>query len=698
MTYRLVSLILLTLWLVSLNGQNLVPNPSFEDYNTDPFSGITECALVPVHFWFTPTRSTDYFNADFNSSSDGRGVPDNFMGYQLARTGQAYAGHHVFIPEIGSSDYAEHLEIELLEPLIQDSFYRVELFISFGNNSNGAIGQYGVLFTNEAIGDSICIPATEDNPTVISSLPQLSYRGDFLTDTLNWVPLCWLYQANGGEKFMTLGAFGPLENLLFLGPGFTFYYYVDDVSVTPVPLPLAEPILADTVYWCSSAPSVVLSTTAAHDSYLWNTGEEANSITVAEPGWYWVETYALDCALLRDSVWVALLDEAALDIGPPQLSVCPEDFPLTLGTGSDLGSFSWNTGSTASSIILNAGGTYSVVQNYPCGIFRDTITVLVEEPAPLVLAPDSLVCASDFVPYTLSANTVYDAYLWSTGATSASILITTPGTYSLTVTHPCGSFTASHTLVFLDPPALLPIVDTVLCAGEVFSYTAPAGYTSYEWSHGPQTASISLADTGTYTLVARHPCGDASTQLRLTYAPSLAVVLTDLPVIPLGESVRLQPQISSGAPVAWQWSPADGISCTDCPQPWLMPLQSGEYQLLVQDQYGCTATTSISVIVDASQPNIYAPNAFSPNGDGVNDRWTLYPGPAIENIIALEIFDRWGGKVWQLMEGAANFPINGWDGTIDGQPAAAGIYVWSAQISLINGEVVSLKGEVLLVR
>jgi gliding motility-associated-like protein len=698
MTYRLISFMLCTLWLANLYGQNLVPNPSFEDYIDVTNPNPIDCGLVPVRNWFTPTRSTDYFNADFTIFGSGRGVPNNGQGYQPARTGQAYVGQGIFSSESLNTNYAEHLEVALIDTLKLDSFYRVEIFVSRSNSSIDALGDYGILFTTEPVGDTICIPALEDPPRAIDRVPQLRYRGDFLIDTVNWIPLCWLYKADGTEKFMTLGTFGILPSSAYSGTGELMYYYVDDVSVTPVPLPLAEPILADTVYWCSSAPSVVLATTAAHGSYLWNTGEAASSITVSDPGWYWVETYALDCTLLRDSVWVALLDEAALDVGPPQLSVCPEDFPITLGTGSDLGSFSWNTGSTASSITLNAGGTYSVVQSYACGIFRDTITVLVDEPEPLALAPDSLVCASDFVTYILSASTVYDAYLWSTGATSASILLTTPGTYSLTVTHPCGTFTASHTLVFLDPPALLPMVDTVLCAGEVFNYTAPAGYISYEWSHGPQTASISLADTGTFTLVARHPCGDASTQLRLTYAPPLAVALADLPVIPLGERVRMQPQISSGAPVVWQWWPAEGLSCTDCPEPWLTPLQSGEYQLLVEDQYGCTATASVSMVVDASQPKLYAPNAFSPNGDGVNDQWTLYPGPAIDDILDLEVYDRWGSKVWQLLESAANAPLNGWDGKIAGQLAATGVYVWLAQVRLINGEVVLLKGEVLLVR
>jgi len=56
------------------------------------------------------------------------------------------------------------------------------------------------------------------------------------------------------------------------------------------------------------------------------------------------------------------------------------------------------------------------------------------------------------------------------------------------------------------------------------------------------------------------------------------------------------------------------------------------------------------------------------------------------------------GKMWQLTEGATNTPFNGWDGKIAEQFAATGVYVWSAQIRLINGEVVALKGEVLLVR
>lgn len=683
----------------TLAAQNLVPNPSFEEYTSGLGANINSCGLVAVHYWFTPTLSTDYFNANFNVFSDNsRGIPNNINGYQLARTGQAYAGHAIFIPTHGNNEYAEHLEIELIDTLIRDSFYQVELFLSYANDSNGAAGQYGVLFTSEAIGDSLCIPNTENNPMVIPTLPQLEYRDTFLTDTLNWMQLCWIYQAAGNEKFMTLGAFGPLDELLYTGTGPAFYYYVDDVSVLPVSRPLADPILPDTVYWCEEDAAVTLTTANVHDSYQWSTGAVANSITVNAPGWYWVETYALDCSLLRDSVWVELLESSALDLGPPVLSVCPEDLPLVLGTGSELGAFVWNDGSTAATFTVGAAGQYTVVQQHPCLTFRDTLTILVDEPPPLALLPDTLVCAADFAPYTLMVPSVYATYTWSDGSTGNTILVNEPGTYTLNVTHPCGAFTASHTLAFADPPPLPSGVDTVLCAGAILAYAAPADYLEYAWSHGPQTAQVTLVDTGTYVLMASHPCGDAVTALRLQYASPLEVNIVPIPSLKLGESQQLQPQIVSGEPVSWAWSPAAGLSCTDCPEPALQPFESGVYELTVTDRYGCTATTSVAVTVTTAEVDLYAPNAFSPNSDGINDTWTIYPGPAISEILEINVFDRWGALVWALPESTAIFPPVGWDGHVNRKPASAGAYVWFAIVKLLNGEQRTFSGELVLVR
>lgn len=257
-------------------------------------------------------------------------------------------------------DYVEYYEVELLDMLIKDSFYCVEFFLFYGNNFNGVIGQYGVLFMEEVIGDFICILVIEDNFMVINIEFQFSYRGDFLMDMFNWVFFCWVYQVQGGEKFMILGVFGLLEDLFYLGFGFRYYYYVDDVFVMFVFWLFVELILVDIVYWCSSEVSVVLSIIVVYGSYLWSIGEVSSSIIVGEFGWYWVEIYVLDCVLLCDSVWVVLLDEVVLDVGLLELYVCFEDFLFMLSIGFDLGSFSWSIGSIVSSIMFSVGGIYSV--------------------------------------------------------------------------------------------------------------------------------------------------------------------------------------------------------------------------------------------------------------------------------------------------------------------------------------------------
>jgi len=86
------------------------------------------------------------------------------------------------------------------------------------------------------------------------------------------------------------------------------------------------------------------------------------------------------------------------------------------------------------------------------------------------------------------------------------------------------------------------------------------------------------------------------------------------------------------------------------------------------------------------------PTAFSPNGDGVNDVFTVFPGKAVANISQIEIFDRWGNQVF-----SANSNI-GWDGIFDGKIAPNGVYVWLITVEFIDGRIQQLSGDVTLIR
>ncbi|HNE48168.1 MAG TPA: gliding motility-associated C-terminal domain-containing protein, partial [Saprospiraceae bacterium] len=112
---------------------------------------------------------------------------------------------------------------------------------------------------------------------------------------------------------------------------------------------------------------------------------------------------------------------------------------------------------------------------------------------------------------------------------------------------------------------------------------------------------------------------------------------------------------------------------------------------------GCTATDSITVFI-LSPDIVYIPNVFSPDGDGINDRVTVYAGNRVKAIRIFEIFDRWGEKVFSRTDMPANEPEAGWDGKHRGQKVQEGVYVYYLLIELTDGKKRLLKGDISLIQ
>ncbi|WP_020571806.1 T9SS type B sorting domain-containing protein [Neolewinella persica] len=158
-------------------------------------------------------------------------------------------------------------------------------------------------------------------------------------------------------------------------------------------------------------------------------------------------------------------------------------------------------------------------------------------------------------------------------------------------------------------------------------------------------------------------------------------------VVAFGERTDLQ--LTTIVPSALiSWSPAEGLSCNDCPSPSLLPMVSGVFTATVLDpESGCTASDSIrvSVLPDRS---LYLPDVFSPNADGLNDVWRAYPGPGVENLRGLRVFDRWGNLVFNSPTAEA------WEG----QERPAGYYVFQLLVRFIDGHEERIDGNILLIR
>jgi gliding motility-associated-like protein len=147
-----------------------------------------------------------------------------------------------------------------------------------------------------------------------------------------------------------------------------------------------------------------------------------------------------------------------------------------------------------------------------------------------------------------------------------------------------------------------------------------------------------------------------------------------------------------------RWLSDGQLSCDDCLNPVLEVLQEGLYTIRVIDHYGCTSEAETEIILNTDYP-IYVPNAFSPNGDDTNEYFGLMAHPAVvSRVLQMTVFNRWGSTIFQTGDVAPDDQRALWDGTIAGQPAAAGIYVYYIEVELTNGEQRSLSGDVLLVR
>ncbi len=235
--------------------------------------------------------------------------------------------------------------------------------------------------------------------------------------------------------------------------------------------------------------------------------------------------------------------------------------------------------------------------------------------------------------------------------------------------------------------------DTLICEGEPIVLSAVVDPTwSYYWTnddgfYSEETSprvTIPEGRDSTYYFVHQKK-GDCelidSLLIRTTPAPTLELAADT--TITLGTAIPLAPSLIADAEVTYQWSPAEGLSCTDCANPQASPTTTTEYTLVVSNPLGCTVSGSITVEVIEQEPEpepetgegVLIPNAFSPNDDRLND--VFFPvASANTTCHLLEIYNRWGELVFRQTDFAPNDATHGWDGTYRGQMASTGTYTY----------------------
>jgi len=217
--------ILLVIIVICLNrynskAQNLIPNPSFEDYvicpvNTDNMDNCTN--------WSSYGGSSDYWNA---CSTGGMNVPNAIFGFQYAHTGGGMAGFVTY--EYNHLNQREYLGSQLLTPLIIGQKYFISFFVNFSNIPTVAIASNNLGIKLSTVSYS------QINPVQPTNLANLNYSSIIL-DSINWTKVTGIFVADSSYDYIVVGNFfvDSLTNTINIGPQpLVSYYYVDDICLS----------------------------------------------------------------------------------------------------------------------------------------------------------------------------------------------------------------------------------------------------------------------------------------------------------------------------------------------------------------------------------------------------------------------------------------------------------------------------------
>ncbi len=234
-----------------------------------------------------------------------------------------------------------------------------------------------------------------------------------------------------------------------------------------------------------------------------------------------------------------------------------------------------------------------------------------------------------------------------------------------------------------------------------------SGAPQYQFSldcvnYQPATVFPSLLP-GSYTLCIQDEKG-CTNQINLDVLPAnqFSVDLGDTIFLELGQSTDLHAIPFPNLPTGVSWNDTShltfsGSDANSLLNPTALPPHTGWYVVTITNEDGCTTSDSVLIVVDPYKP-IYIPNVITPNSDNINDQLTVYGNVAATGVRTLQIFDRWGGLLWER----DNFPLNdislGWDGTCKDKVVNPGVYTYRAEVDFLDDIPLVFTGTVTVLR
>jgi len=384
------------------------------------------------------------------------------------------------------------------------------------------------------------------------------------------------------------------------------------VTVTPP----AAPVITGPLTFCEGN-ATILNAGAGYQSYVWSNGDVTQQTVAFTPGVYSVTVVNSEGCQGMASVTVVQTPPPVPPING-NLTYCEGAF-TTLSVPAGFTNISWSNGSTGASTTVSSPGTYTVTvtQNGCTGTNSVNVT---EIPTPQpTISGATAICAGSST--TLTVNGTYSSYAWSGGGGNGpSRVVSTPGTYTVTVTQNGCTGTASVTVTVSQPP--MPTITGALsyCPGDGTILNAGNGYSSYQWSNGGSTtAALSVGTPGTYSVTVTNAAGCTGTaSVMVTQSSVPTPAINGVTSICAGQSTTL----TTGNFASYAWSPSGSTQSINVNTP-------GTYSVTVTNAAGCPGSASVTV----SQPASPMTSITGNNSICVGESTTLNAGAGFSSYL-----------------------------------------------------------------
>jgi gliding motility-associated-like protein len=243
-----------------------------------------------------------------------------------------------------------------------------------------------------------------------------------------------------------------------------------------------------------------------------------------------------------------------------------------------------------------------------------------------------------------------------------------------------------------------------LCIGDMANLSAFNAKT-YLWSPATNLSGANTANplakpsvTTRFQVIGYdgHNCFTDTGYVLITVGPRPKVNLGADRTLSTGTLLTLNAITQNGPIINYSWTPAQELSCNNCQSPTTIVKNNSFFAVEVTNIFGCKASDTLIINPICKSAQVFIPNAFTPDGDGLNDI-LMVRGQGI-TIKSFRIFNRWGELVFEKENFSPNDPKYGWDGKVRGIPATPDVFVYTAEVFCDNGVPYTYKGNVTVLK